>query len=138
MRLWVIDTNVVVSGLLVPYGPSARVLDAVTDGRIKLVYDARILAEYRDVLHRPRLKLSRSRIAAFLKSLESQMLVTPHALTVTGPAADDIVFVEAALPTPDRTIVTGNLAHYPLEILNGVRVITPAQATAELTSPLHP
>ena len=138
MKLWVIDTNVVVSGLLVPLGPSARVLDAVTDGRIKLVYDARILAEYRDVLHRPRLKLAPVKIAAFLDALQSQMLVSPQAIKATGPDPDDIVFVEAALATTDRTIVTGNLAHYPPEILNGVRVITPAQAAAELAQDLHP
>jgi putative PIN family toxin of toxin-antitoxin system len=132
VRLWVIDTNVVVSGLLVPHGPSARVLDAVTDGRIKLVYNARILAEYREVLHRPRLNLAHAKIAAFLQALDGQMLVTPQILNVTGPDADDIVFIEAALATPDRTIVTGNLARYPPEILNGVRVITPAQAVAEL------
>ncbi len=136
MRLWVIDTNVVVSGLLVPQGPSARVLDAMTDGRIKLVHDARILAEYRDVLRRPRLKLRPAMIAAFLDALVGQMLVTPRALNVSGPDADDIVFVEAALATQDRTIVTGNLAHYPAEILNGVRVLTPAQAVAELAQDL--
>lgn len=138
MRLWVIDTNVVVSGLLVPHGPSARVMDVVTDGRIKLVYDARILAEYRDVLRRPRLRLAPARIATFLDALQSQMLVTPKRGKVTGPDADDIVFVEAALATTDKTIVTGSLAHYPPEILGGVRVITPAQAAAELVQDLHP
>lgn len=132
MRLWVLDTNVVVSGLLVPHGPPARVLNAVAEGRIQLVYDARILAEYRDVLRRPRLKLAPGRIAAFLHALSGQMLVTPRPVDVKGPDPDDLVFVEAALATPDRTIVTGNLAHYPPEILAGVRVITPAQAAAEL------
>src|ERR1035437_8771314 len=112
MKLWVIDTNVVVSGLLNPHGPSARVLDAVLDGRVKLVYDARILAEYRDVLHRPRLKLVPEKIQAFLNGLRGQMMVTPRALAVAAPDSDDIVFVEAALATTDRTIVTGNLAHY--------------------------
>ena len=133
MRLWVIDTNVVVSGLLVPHGPSARVLDAVLDGRVKLAYDARILAEYRDVLHRPRLKLAPARIQAFLTGLQSQTMVTPRAINAFAPDADDVVFVEAALATTDKTIVTGNLAHYPPEILNGARVLTPAQAAAELT-----
>jgi putative PIN family toxin of toxin-antitoxin system len=132
MRRWVIDTHVVVSGLLVPHGPSARVLDAVLDGRIKLLYDARILAEYREVLRRPRLRLSPARIQAFLSGLQSQTMVTPRASSATAPDADDLVFVEAALATPDKTIVTGNLAHYPPEILHGARVLTPAQAAAEL------
>ena len=132
MKQLVIDTNVVVSGLLNPHGPSARVLDAVLDGRVKLVYDARILAEYRDVLHRPRLKLVPEKIEAFLNGLRGQMMVTPRALAVAAPDSDDIVFVEAALATTDRTIVTGNLAHYPPEILHGTRVLTPAQAATEL------
>lgn len=132
MRHWVIDTNVVVSGLLVPHGPSAKVLDAVLAGRVKLVYDARILAEYRDVLHRPRLKLAPEKIHAFLVGLENQLRVTPKAIRAVAPDADDLVFVEAALSSTDKTIVTGNLAHFPPEILHGARVLTPAQATAEL------
>ncbi len=135
MRRWVIDTNVVVAGLLNPHGPSARVLDAVLDGRVKLVFDARILAECRDVLQRPRLKLAPDKITAFLNGLQSQMIVTPSPLAAAGPDADDIIFVEAALATSDRTIVTGNLADYPPEILHGVRVLTPAQAAAELAQP---
>ena len=138
MKLWVIDTNVVVSGLLNPHGPSARVLDAVLDGRLKLVYDARILAEYRDVLHRPRLKLAPDKITAFLNGLQGQTKVTPSPLAVAGPDADDIVFVDAALATTDKTNVTGNLADYPPEILHGARVLTPAQAATELSSDLHP
>lgn len=138
MRQWVIDTNVVVSGLLNPHGPSARVLDAVLDGRVQLIYDARILVEYRDVLHRPRLKLAPAKIQAFLNGLRGQAVVTPRALVVNAPDSDDIVFVEAALATTDRTIVTGNLAHYPSEILHGARVLTPAQAAAELAQNLQP
>jgi len=138
MRLWVIDTNVVVSGLLSPHGPSARVLDAVLDGRVKLVYDARILAEYRDVLRRPRLKLARDKITASLNGLQGQTMVTPSPLAVASPDADDIVFIEAALTTTDKTIVTGNLADYPPEILHGARVLTPAQAAAELSADLRP
>ena len=132
MKQWVIDTNVVVSGLLVPQGPSARVLDAVLDGRVKLVYDARILAEYRDVLHRPRLKLASEKVEAFLIALRGQMSVTPHAVRAAAPDAADVVFVEAALATVDQTIVTGNLAHFPPGILHGARILTPAQAVAEL------
>ena len=136
MKQWVIDTNVVVSGLLNPRGPSARVLDAVVGGQVKLVYDARILAEYRDVLGRPKFHLAPGRIAALLEGLGSQMLVTPASMAAPGPDPDDSVFVEAALATTDRTIVTGNLAHYPTEILHGVRVLTPAPAVAELAQGL--
>ena len=132
MRRWVIDTNVVVLGLLSANGPCARILEAVMDGRVTLVHDARILAEYRDVLCRPRLKLKPEHVMHFLKALGGQMSVVPERLAAVGPDPDDLVFVEAALAVPDRTIVTGNIADFPSEILNGVRLLTPPQALAEL------
>ena len=132
MRHWVIDTNVVVSGLLSANGPCARVLDAVMEGRVKLVYDARILAEYRDVLCRPRLKLKPAQVVHFLEALGGQMSVVPERLKIVGPDPDDMAFIEAALAVPDATIVTGNLADFPGDILNGARLLTPAQALAEL------
>jgi hypothetical protein len=64
--------------------------------------------------------------------------VTPSPLAAAGPDVDDIVFVEVALATGDKTIVIGNLADYPPEILHGARVLTPAQAAAELSSDLNP
>ncbi len=132
MKHWVVDTNVVVSGLLTLAGPAAQVVDATQDGRIKLVYDARILAEYRDVLQRPHLKLPPAKVRAFLDSLSSQLLVSPWILEIDGPDPDDAIFIEAALATPDRTIVTGNLAHFPEALLHGARVMTPTQAAGEL------
>jgi hypothetical protein len=66
------------------------------------------------------------------------MVVTPSPLAAAGPDADDIVFVEAALATDDKTILTGNLANYSPEILRGARVLTPAQAAAELAHALPP
>lgn len=136
MKLWVIDTNVVVSGLLNPHGPPARILNAVLDGRVKLVYDARILAEYRDVLLRPKFKLNPARVRMLLDGLRGQMLITPGATVTGGPDPDDHVFIEAALAVPDKTIVTGNIADYPGKILGGVRALTPVQALAELNSGL--
>jgi predicted nucleic acid-binding protein len=102
------------------------------DGRIKLVYDARILAEYRDVLCRPRLKLNPEHVMHFLQALGGQMSVVPERFAADGPDPGDMPFVEAALAVPDRTIVTGNLADFPSEILIGIRVLTPVQALAEL------
>ena len=137
MIRWVVDTNVVVTGLMNPHGLPARVLDAILDGRVKLVYDARILAEYRDVLHRPRLKLKPEKISAFLTGLQCQTMVTPIPLAAVDPDVDDTVFIEAALATGDKTIATGNLADYPAEILHDVRVLTPVQADAELAQDIQ-
>ena len=91
MRCWVIDTNVVVSGLLSANGPCVRILEAIMEGRVKLVYDARILAEYRDVLCRPRLKLKPAQVLHFLEALGGQMSVIPERLAADGPDPDDVI-----------------------------------------------
>jgi uncharacterized protein len=132
MKCWVIDTNVVVSGLMSADGPCARILEAVMEGRVKLVYDARILAEYRDVLCRPRLKLNPEHVLHFLQALGGQMSVVPERLVAIGPDPDDMALVEVAHAVPGSAIVTGNLAHFPSEILDGTKLLTPVQALAEL------
>jgi len=133
MKQWVIDTNVIVSGLMTPSGSSAQIIDAVLNGQVKLVYDSRILKEYRDVLSRPRLKLPPMKIQALLVSMHRQLLVSPSVSGIIGPDSDDIIFIEAALATTDKTIITGNLMHFPKRILQVVRILTPVQALAELS-----
>lgn len=133
MKQWVIDTNVIVSGLMTPSGSSAQIIDAVLNGQVKLVYDSRILKEYRDVLSRPRLKLPPMKIQALLVSMHRQLLVSPRVSGIIGPDSDDIIFIEAALATTDKTIITGNLMHFPKRILQVVRILTPVQALAELS-----
>lgn len=55
MLLAVIDTNVVVSGVLAGAGasPNGRILDAMAAGRLRFVLSNILLAEYRQVLLRP-------------------------------------------------------------------------------------
>jgi hypothetical protein len=49
----VLDTNVVVSGLLTPHGTCARILDLRIDGAFTPGVDDRILAECEEILARP-------------------------------------------------------------------------------------
>ncbi len=55
--LFVVDTNVVVSGLLTSEreAPTARILDAMLAGRLRFLLSEALLGEYRDVLLRPRI-----------------------------------------------------------------------------------
>jgi len=56
----VIDTNVVVSGLVTAdaHSPMARILDAVLSGRLTYLLSVELFAEYRTVLGRPLAKRS--------------------------------------------------------------------------------
>ena len=53
MRI-VVDTNVLVSGLLSPHGPPGRMVDGIVAEELVVLFDDRILDEYRDVLGSPR------------------------------------------------------------------------------------
>ncbi len=55
---WVVDSNVLVSALLSPHGPPAQVLRLVLQRDLRLLHDARVLAEYDEVLARPFLEIA--------------------------------------------------------------------------------
>ena len=58
----VLDTNVLVSGLLSATGPPGRIVEAALAGHLQLVFDMAIRREYEDVLRRPELALPAGRV----------------------------------------------------------------------------
>ena len=125
----VLDTNVVVSGLLQPQGNPAQVLTLALAGAVQVCHDQRILAEYAEVLARPRFKFDEKRVREVLDKLETDGL----AVAATGqrdldlPDADDEPFLAVALAAPADYLVTGNLADYPAERRRGCAVVSPAE-----------
>ena len=126
MRL-VIDTNVLVSGLMSPLGAPARVLDQVIAGRAVWLHDARILAEYRGVLRRPRLGLEQAAVDGLLSlvALAGEPVIALH-LALEFPDPDDRAFIEVARTASADALVTGNLRHFPLAIMGDVPALSPA------------
>ena len=125
----VIDTNVNVSSLKSAHPDSAtvRAMDAVYCGKVKIIVNDAILAEYDDVLHRERLQLDAER-CDFILSLISDigMRIDPVPTDAEMPDADKRVFFEvtlAGLDIGDAHLVTGNMKHYPMASF----VVTPAQ-----------
>ena len=70
----VLDTNVVVSGLLQSLGNPAQVLTLALAGAVQVCHDERILAEYAEVLARPRFKFDPKRVREVLTKLETDGL----------------------------------------------------------------
>ena len=126
---WVLDTNVLVSGLLSPFGPPGRLVDLVESGRLRIATDDRIEAEYRDVLARSRLGIDSSRREAFLAIVQFQEHVSaPPWMHAAPPDEDDTMFLEVALRVPERTLVTGNVRHFPPRCRGPVTVCSPRAA----------
>ena len=107
---WVLDTNVLVSGLLSPKGPPGRLIDAVLARRLQLAFDDRILQEYKEVLARPKFPFKACDVAAFWHVLPFQCHLV--AMPVEGLQAndrDDTKFLEVAAASESKILVTGNL-----------------------------
>ena len=113
MRL-VLDTNVLVSALLKPQGVPAAVLRSVLTGQTTLLYDNRILQEYRGVLLRPRLGIPSEEIEPLLEFIEKSCeYITAAPSAARMPDEDDRPFLEVALSGGADFLVTGNLKHFP-------------------------
>lgn len=123
----VLDTNVLVSGLLSPFGPPARVLDLILVGDLTPVFDDRILAEYRQVLARERFGFNPGDVADLLRYFEAEgEHVTARPISAALPDPDDTPFLEVALTAQVDALITGNRRHYPPEFCQGVTVFPPA------------
>lgn len=123
-----LDTNVLVSGLLQPFGPSGAVVRLVASGELILGFDARILSEYSEVLRRPKFRFEPDRIRQILLQIKSNgELASPSPLAQALPDVDDEPFLEVAVACEARYLVTGNLKHYPETARAGVTVVSPRE-----------
>jgi putative PIN family toxin of toxin-antitoxin system len=124
----VLDTNVLVSGILKPHSKSAGILRLVADGTVQLAYDYRLLSEYRDVLNRPRFDLPKEAVETFLAQVEQEgFLVSAKPLKFSLPYPGDEPFLEVALSARVAAVVTGNKRHFPKKNYEGVRILSPAE-----------
>ena len=122
----VFDTNVLVSALLSPFHPPGRILDLLLVGRIKLVYDDRIMAEYRAVLLRPKFGFDHRSVEELLDECSvSGLAVAAPPLKLNLPDPTDAVFVEVAAAA-DAPLVTGNGRHFPADGCARIVILSPA------------
>jgi putative PIN family toxin of toxin-antitoxin system len=124
----VLDTNVLISGLLSPFGPPGEIVRMVSSGELTLCLDARILAEYRDVLLRPKFGFHGDAVAALLHFVEHRgHTVASSPLPEHLPNPSDEPFLEVARACGAECLVTGNLAHFPTPLRQGVAVFSPGE-----------
>ena len=122
----VLDTNVLVSALINPYGTPASVLSLVLDARITVCYDSRIFIEYSEVLNRSKFGFDKSEIRAV------QDMVRENGFSVVAVKTEqrssdpyDLPFLEVAAAAQADFLITGNSSHFPSKI-GKTKVVTPA------------
>jgi len=136
----VLDTNVLVSGLVAKEGPPGRILDAWLQGRFVLVTSLYLVEELTHVLSYPRiagrLRLDNEELAAILAALLSRAEVVPDHLHLPGVTRDpkDDAAVACAREGQAGYIVSGSQGLLVLGEYEGVRMVTPRQFAEILVS----
>lgn len=124
----VLDTNVLVSALLKAHSDAGAIVRLVMSGTVNVVYDSRILSEYRDVLCRPKFRFEKFEVEAILTQIEAEgILAVAIPLQVELPDRDDEPFLEAALAVNDTVLVTGNKKDFPLPSGSRISVFGPGE-----------
>jgi putative PIN family toxin of toxin-antitoxin system len=119
----VLDTNVLVSGLLSPYGNPAKVVNHFRDRQFILIYNDEIVAEYRRVLFRGRLGLPPEDVDSLLEEIARRGIpLVATKSDIALPDENDRIFYDLA-NTCNAYLITGNAKHYPEE----PHILTPAQ-----------
>jgi putative PIN family toxin of toxin-antitoxin system len=127
--LIVLDTNVLVSGLLKKNSKPAKILDLVAAAKIRVAVDQRILSEYRQVLARSKLKITAANAQAVLQYISATGLsVIAPPLNLQDVVIQDLMdlpFAEVAVEAMAQAVVTGNVKHFLFLKGLGIEVLTP-------------
>jgi putative PIN family toxin of toxin-antitoxin system len=124
----VLDTNVLVSGLLTPFGTSGKIVRMISAGKLILQFDSRILLEYQEVLYRPKFQFNKEHIDLLLDYIEKNGQVAPASpwkKSLSDP--DDEPFLEVAIGGESEFLITGNKVHYPRQFRKGVKILSPSE-----------
>jgi len=112
----VVDTNVIVSALININGTPAKMLSLILNGKVKILYDNRILFEYIDVLSRKKFGFSKEMINVLIDYFESDgEFVNSEYIKIRFDDESDRKFYEVYKQGEADCLITGNLRHFPKE-----------------------
>ena len=125
MRI-VIDTNILVSALITPFGNAARIFDMVLLGELQVLHDDRILSEYSEVLLRPKFSFEERDVDDLLSFIDTEGLkVTSVPVNYPVIDKDDIPFIEVAVSGRAKALITGNKRHFKGVHTKKIRIMNP-------------
>jgi putative PIN family toxin of toxin-antitoxin system len=135
----VIDTNVIVSGILSRKGAPDEVLNAWRERRFLLLSSSAIVAEVRAVMQYPRIHkkyhLSDDDIEQTITLLEHDSLLVEGDAYVTGSVPDDPkdeMFLACALNGQADVVVSGDHHLLDLGVFRDIPIINARQFLAQL------
>ena len=110
----VIDTNVLVSGLINANGIPAKIITLLLNGKVKILYDNRILFEYNDVLSRREFGFDSGIIDDLLAYIKNDgEFVNAEFIKMDFSDETDKKFFEVCKSGEAQYLITGNIKHFP-------------------------
>lgn len=123
----VIDTNVLVSAMLKWKSVPGTILELTFNGLITPLINNEILKEYRQVLSRPKFKLTEEIVNNIVDSIEEKgIYIQEETLDEYLPDPKDRVFYEVVMEerkNEDAYLITSNIKHFPIKPF----IVTPRQ-----------
>jgi putative PIN family toxin of toxin-antitoxin system len=110
----VLDTNVLVSGLINPNGIPAQILNLILNEELIVLYDSRIIEEYELVLSRKKFGFEKEMIDPLLDYIKNVgIFIVAEPIKIAFPDDDDRKFYEIAKGGKAECLITGNTNHFP-------------------------
>jgi putative PIN family toxin of toxin-antitoxin system len=138
LRHFVLDTNVVVSGLL--WGGTPRLLfDAIDEGNLRISTSIAMLSEMAEILERPkfaaRIAASGLAVNEIIQGYASWCsIVKPTAIAGVTPDPDDNIVIGTALAAGAEAIVTGDAAFRGIGRWRDIAIMDVRMALDQLVS----
>lgn len=134
----VIDTNVLVSGIISPRAAPAKIIDLWQRRKFVLVTSKEILKELQRVLSYPKIAkkyyLNKEKIDEYLKgfSVFSELCSPTKKISLIEDDPGDDKFIEAAIAARADFIVSGDRHLLALGEYKGIKILTASQFLREL------
>jgi putative PIN family toxin of toxin-antitoxin system len=138
----VLDTNVVVAGLLKPTGPPGEILSLLRGGAFIAVFSRELVDELAAVLAAPKLKTKyrqgRQDLEAIagLFALRGELVEIGERVRVCRDPDDDFL-IETALAGRADFLVSGDKALLVLSKAHGISIVNPAAVIEILKDPRY-
>jgi putative PIN family toxin of toxin-antitoxin system len=129
----VLDTNVLISGIITSHGPAAKIIEAVQAGRLILCTSANLLQEFSEVILRPKMLRKYSELGihadALLDYLRANAILVSGIPTQAVIAADpdDDYVIACAIDGEADYIISGDRHLLELESLNKILIVSPRE-----------
>ena len=132
----VVDTNVIISGLIKPFSNASKILNLIFSGKIKIAYDARILSEYIEILNRKKFNFNSRKVESIIALIKDEgIYINSTPLKESLPDMDDAPFLEVAVAGKINFLITGNKKHFPQHLYENTAVLSPAEFIKECFLP---